>query len=88
MPTNKLIYFGVIIIAASVLLWLGAKLLERVDWILPYTAGVGLLLMIGGMFMEINKRKQGKVDVAEPLEAGGGPASSVIPEEQRDSTNA
>ena len=43
MPTNKLIYFGVIVIAASALLWVGAELAKRVEWMLPYSAVAGAL---------------------------------------------
>ena len=59
MPTNKLIYFGVIVIAASALLWLGAELAKRVEWILPYTGIAGVLLVFVGLFMELQKKKAG-----------------------------
>jgi hypothetical protein len=88
MPTNKLIYFGVIVIAASVLLWLGAELAKRVEWILPYTAGVGLLLMIVGMFIEMKKKKEGHVEVATPIESGGIRSSTVISPDRENSDQA
>lgn len=57
MPTNKLIYFGVIVIAASALLWLGAQIAKQAEWLLPYTGGVGVLMIIGGLVLELKKKK-------------------------------
>lgn len=58
MPTNKLIYFGVIVIAASALLWVGAWLARRAEWILPYTGIAGVLLVLIGLFLELKKKKE------------------------------
>lgn len=57
MPTNKVIYFGLIVIAASALLWVGAWLAKQVDWLLPYTGIAGIILVIVGMAMEVKKKK-------------------------------
>ncbi|HRK20860.1 MAG TPA: hypothetical protein PLX06_03590 [Fimbriimonadaceae bacterium] len=57
MPTNKIIYFGVIIIAASALLWLGAQIAKQAEWLLPYTGILGILLIVVGLAMEIKKKK-------------------------------
>lgn len=74
MPTNKLIYFGVIVIAASVLLWIGAELAKRVEWMLPYSGAAGVLLVVIGLFMELQKKKA----LAEPaaIEAPGEPVTA------------
>lgn len=72
MPTNKLIYFGVIVIAASVLLWLGAQLAKLVEWILPYTGIAGILLVMIGLFLELKRRKDATVTPASPAAAEGG----------------
>lgn len=69
MPTNKLIYFGVIVIAASALLWLGAELAKRVEWILPYTGIAGILLVMIGLGLELKKRKDTTVTPASPAAA-------------------
>ncbi len=57
MPTNKVIYFGILVIAASALLWAGAWLAKQVDWLLPYTGIAGVLLVIVGIFMEAKRKK-------------------------------
>jgi hypothetical protein len=57
MPTNKIIYFGILVIAASALLWAGAWLAKQVDWLLPYTGLAGTLLVIVGMAIEVKKKK-------------------------------
>ena len=77
MPTNKLIYFGVIVIAASALLWLGAELAKRVEWILPYAAIAGVLLVLIGLFMELKKKKEVEEAVTTP--ASIEPASIATP---------
>jgi hypothetical protein len=56
MPKNRLIYYGVLFIAASALLWLGAELARLVAWILPYTGGFGVLLIILGIALELRKK--------------------------------
>jgi hypothetical protein len=74
MPTNKLIYFGVIVLAASVLLWIGAQIAKRAEWILPYAAGAGVLLIVIGLFMELKKKKEGAIKaetVTTPAETPG-----------------
>jgi len=55
MPKNVMLYLGTLIVAASALLWLGAKLTQMVEWILPYTAGAGVLLLIIGLVFESRK---------------------------------
>lgn len=70
MPTNKVIYIGVIVIAASVLMWLGAALLTRVEWILPYTAGAGVLLLFVGLGIELKKKKDAEAYVSTPDPVG------------------
>lgn len=57
MPTNKIIYFGVIVIAATALLWLGAQIAKQAEWLLPYTGITGILLILVGLGIEIKKKK-------------------------------
>ena len=57
MPTNKLIYLGVLVVAATALLWLGAELAKRVEWILPYAGIVGVLMIVAGLAMEMKKKR-------------------------------
>lgn len=78
MPTNKLIYFGVIVIAASALLWLGAELAKRVEWILPYTGVAGVLLCFIGLFMELQKKKsiEEVAELPSAIESASTPVSS------------
>lgn len=52
MPKNRVIYFGILILVASALLWLGAQLTKRIEWMLPYAAGIGLLMVIAGVVYE------------------------------------
>lgn len=83
MPTNKLIYFGVIVIAASALLWVGAWLARRAEWILPYTGIAGVLLVLIGLFLEL-KRKEASVLVESP--AAMEPSSVSVTTAPKEST--
>jgi|GEM_PF-816127 hypothetical protein len=58
MPRNKVMYVGVLVLTASVLLYLGAVLLRNIEWILPWSAGVGVALIILGLAMELRRKAQ------------------------------
>ncbi|GBC93362.1 hypothetical protein HRbin15_01853 [bacterium HR15] len=67
-------YLGVLVLAASVLLWLGAALLRKIEWILPWSAGVGIALILVSMAMELRKSAQTKSSTAaveQPTEPAG-----------------
>ena len=66
MPKNRFIYFGILIIAATALLWLGAEILTKITYIFPWTGAVGALLIVIGVLMEAKKPKE--VEGAEPKE--------------------
>lgn len=57
MPTNRWIYVGVLLIVASVLLWIGAELARRIEWFLPYSGGLGVLLVIIGIWIELRRKR-------------------------------
>ena len=58
MPKNGIIYVGVLVVAASALLWLSKLILDYVDYALPYAAAIGIILIVVGVFMEARKGKQ------------------------------
>jgi hypothetical protein len=66
MPKNRFIYFGILIVAATALLWLGAEILTKIVYIFPWTAGVGALLIVIGVLMEARKPKESVAE--EPKE--------------------
>jgi hypothetical protein len=45
---NGLIYWGIVVLMATLLLWLGVELAKRIEWFLPYSGGLGLSLVAGG----------------------------------------
>jgi hypothetical protein len=79
-PSNKLIYYGVIVVAASALLWLGAELARLVSWTLPYAAAAGGVLIVLGVVMEIGKRRA-PVEAPSAVESGSASAPAPQPEE-------
>ncbi|GIV05656.1 MAG: hypothetical protein KatS3mg016_1231 [Fimbriimonadales bacterium] len=58
MPRNKFIYVGVLVVAASALLYIGGQIIRTIEWFLPWSAGVGIALILIGLFVEM--RKSGK----------------------------
>jgi hypothetical protein len=61
MPKNSIMYLGVLVVAASALLWLGAQVAKVIEWALPWAGGIGVILIIAGVFMELRKRAQSEL---------------------------
>ncbi len=60
MPRNRVMYVGVLVLSASALLYLGGVLIKLIEWILPWTAGAGVLLILIGIWMEAQKSRKPK----------------------------
>ncbi len=60
MPKNRVMYLGVLVLSASVLLYLGAVLLNYIQWFLPWSAGAGVALILIGLAMELRKSAKAK----------------------------
>ncbi|HEY3783617.1 MAG TPA: hypothetical protein VGL56_21240 [Fimbriimonadaceae bacterium] len=76
MPKNRLIYIGILIVAATALL-LGAQwLTTHVGWFLPWAMGIGVLLIVGGVFMEAKTAKAAR-DLAHDLKPGSKSAENI-----------
>jgi len=58
MPNNRVIYFGVVLVVVTVLLWIGAELTRRIEWILPYVGAVGVILIVTGAIYESYKGRK------------------------------
>lgn len=58
MPRNRFIYVGVLVVGASALLYIGGQIIRTIEWFLPWSAGVGVALILLGLFVEM--RKSGK----------------------------
>jgi len=57
MPNNRVIYWGIVVLVTTVLLWIGAELTKRIEWVLPYAAGVGVVMVIAGFTYELWKQR-------------------------------
>jgi hypothetical protein len=57
-PTNPFIYYGVVVITASACIWIGAELTRRIEWIVPWTGGFGLFLILIGIAEEARHRRR------------------------------
>jgi len=52
MPKNRLMYIGIVLIVAGASLWVGAELTRRIEWMVPYISGAGILLVVLGVVLE------------------------------------
>lgn len=55
MPRNKLMYIGVLVVAAAALLYIGGQVIRTIEWFLPWAAGIGVALILVGLFIEMQK---------------------------------
>ena len=61
MPRNSWTYLGMRLIVGSALVWLGAALAQTVEWLLPYTSGAGVALLVIGVFLELRVSRRKKL---------------------------
>lgn len=67
MPQNKLLYLGLLIVAASALIYFGAWLADHIRWAVPYAIGIGAVLIIVGLVLEARKKKAAVQEPVEPV---------------------
>jgi hypothetical protein len=58
-----------VLLVVTVLLWIGAQLTRRIEWLLPYAAGLGVALIVGGFIHEWWKSRSPYPPRAKELEA-------------------
>jgi uncharacterized membrane protein YfcA len=56
LPKNKLLYLGLLVIAAGALIYMGAWLAKFLIPAVPYVIAVGALMIIVGLVMESRKK--------------------------------
>lgn len=66
MPKNKLLYYGLLIVAASALIYAGFWVTKNIVWFVPTTLGIGALLIILGLVQEAKKKQAVKMDGQPP----------------------
>ena len=57
MPTNRLMYIGIVLIVAAASLWVGAELTRRIEWMVPYIGVAGILLVMLGLVLEFRNSR-------------------------------
>ena len=55
MPKNRLIYIGVLLVAAVAIIYLAREFSLFVTPVLPWVGGVGVVLILAGIFWEAKK---------------------------------
>jgi hypothetical protein len=81
MPRNRFIYWGIVTLVATVSLWLGAELTKRVEYILPYTGGLAIAMIIGGFVYEWRKTRKLRTITAEPVDLVTAPPKAAASDE-------
>lgn len=66
MPQNKLLYIGLLIVAAAACIYIGAVIADTIRYAVPYAVGVGALLIIAGLVMEGKKKKKAATTDSPP----------------------
>lgn len=61
MLRNRWMYLGTMLLVATALVWLGVELTRSVDWLLPYTAGAGVALLLIGSVVEHRASRRKKM---------------------------
>lgn len=69
---SGLIYWGIVVLMASLLLWLGVELAKRIEWFLPYAGCLGLSLIAGGYLLELRKARDSRRSHQEPFKQSSG----------------
>lgn len=67
MPKNLLLRYGIIIVVACALLWLGGEVLNRLIWLFKWIGGFGILLLVVGVIMEIMKSRKAVATATAPV---------------------
>lgn len=70
MPKNKLLYYGLLIVAASALIYAGYWVVTTIIWFIPTTFGLGALLIILGLVQESKKKKSLNAPGNPPITPG------------------
>lgn len=58
MPKNKLIYYGILLVAATALIFLGYYIIDQAKGFVIGVAAIGIIMIILGMVMESQKKKE------------------------------
>ncbi len=69
---SGLIYWGIVVLMATLLLWLGVELAKRIEWFLPYAGCLGLSLIAGGYLLELRKARNRRRSHQEPFKQPSG----------------
>ncbi len=83
MPQNKLIYWGIIVLAAAIALYAGAVLTAAIKQYTPYVAGLGVLMILLGFVFEYRKAKAAAEPSSSPSIETSNPVVPAQPEPER-----
>ncbi len=70
MPKNRLLYYGLLIVAASALIYAGYWVVTTIIWFIPTAFGLGALLIVLGLVQESKKKKSLNTPGNPPISPG------------------
>jgi hypothetical protein len=65
MPQNKLLYIGLLVIAASALIYVANWITNNIAYFVPIAFGIGCLFIILGLVQESKKKQAAKENPPE-----------------------
>jgi hypothetical protein len=68
MSHNRLVHYGILVIVASVFIWVGAQLTKRIEWIVPYAGGAGVVMVLLGLYWAHRKKQKELSPPGEKIE--------------------
>jgi hypothetical protein len=77
MPKNHFLRFGVYVVAACALLWLGAVVLAKLIQVFIYIGIGGIALIVIGVLMEWMKSKKAVANATAPVPMASNTANST-----------
>ncbi len=57
MPNNRFLYYGLLVIVASAAIYAGAEITKRIEYFVPISASIGVLMVVLGLVQEHQRRK-------------------------------
>jgi len=57
MPNNRFLYYGLLVIVASAAIFAGAEITRRIEYFVPISATIGVIMVVFGLVQEHYKKK-------------------------------
>jgi len=66
MPKNRWIYVGILVVAASAIIWAATEIGTRILFAMPYVGAIGIALIVVGLVLESKKKQEAETTAEAP----------------------